>query len=261
MRKISSALLLWSWSVLCFGQEKTSAVDWIKEAHNTFDIFYTKQDSVLAYSTVNMINKGEKTVTNYFDHPLKHKFSVYIFPSRHDLDLQWQHDYGDTSIRSECWMVASGVGDVLQILSPRTWKTEACEHDPADSAFMQKLIAHELVHVFHGQYNPVHDFTGLDSLAWLIEGVATFVSGQLDESKMQQVKQLFAARKEPTHLKFFWTGNARYALAGSIMKFIADRYGKEKLFELLSQTDQRVILQMLNTTEEEFVTQWKQSLQ
>jgi len=32
------------------------------------------------------------------------------------------------------------------MISPATWKTEACEHDYADSIKTQRLITHELVH-------------------------------------------------------------------------------------------------------------------
>jgi len=188
MRKVYVTLLLWSCCSICFGQKASSRIDWIKNDYPSFDIFYSAQDSSISPLIIEMINEGQKQVTDFFEHPFKHKFSVYVFPSRHDLDLQWQHDYGDTSIHSECWMVASGVGDVLQILSQQVWKNEEYEHNADDTAAMQKLATHELVHVYQGQYNPIHDFTGLDSLAWFIEGVAVYASGQLNKTRMQQVK-------------------------------------------------------------------------
>jgi hypothetical protein len=47
-------------------------------------------------------------------------------------------------------MVASGIANTLTILTPRVWKTEAAEHDPDDRDRFRELVAHELVHVFHG---------------------------------------------------------------------------------------------------------------
>jgi hypothetical protein len=74
-------------------------------------------------------------------------------------------------------MIASGVGHRLDILSPNAWAKEACDHNANDSTEIRKVIWHELVHVFHGQYNPDHTFNYIEKLDWLVEGTATFVSG------------------------------------------------------------------------------------
>src|SRR6516165_2607432 len=83
-------------------------------------------------------------------------------------------------------MVASGVADRMVILSPRVWKTQAAEHDPADAEHLRDLIAHELVHVYHGQHNPRPDFDGMDDSGWFVEGLAVYVSGQLERSHRGQ---------------------------------------------------------------------------
>ena len=45
---------------------------------------------------------------------------------------------------------------------------------------VQALIAHELVHVYHGQRSPRPDFHGMDDVGWFVEGLAVLASGQLE---------------------------------------------------------------------------------
>jgi hypothetical protein len=260
MKKLLSLLLCCNATLLCTAQPSTSS-EWIKRSENTFDLYYTSVDSSTAVELQAMLTDGMKSVTDHFGKPFKHRFSVYLFSSRNNLDRQWQQDFGDTSIRSQCWMVASGTGNYLQVLSPRVWRTEACEHDASDQPSTQKLITHELVHVYHGQLNPIPDFTGLDSLAWFIEGIATYVSGQVDEKRTGQVKKVIASGKDPVTLNSFWTGSAKYGLAGTLVGYIDHTYGRKTVFNLLRQTDQREMLKMLKTTEPELIASWKQSMQ
>ena len=53
-----------------------------------------------------------------------------------------------------CWAVAMGTGTTLLLLDPPAWKTEACDHANDGPAEVDKVIAHELVHVYHGQQRP-----------------------------------------------------------------------------------------------------------
>jgi hypothetical protein len=157
-------------------------------------------------------------------------------------------------------MVASGVADRLDILTPLKWETEACEHSFTDKEQTQKLLTHELVHVFHGQQNPKPDFAGMDDLAWLIEGMATYASGQLNETRMAGVKSLVAEGKAPSALASFWTGKNKYGLSGSMMEYIDFHFGRSKLFDLLPFTDQQKVLSFLETNEAKLINDWKANL-
>ena len=223
-------------------------------------IYYTNMDASIVGPVSSMLNAGEGKVAEFFGGPFDSAFAVYIYPDRKSLDKQWQQAWGDTSFHSECWMVASGVADRLDLVSPRIWATEHCEHNFGDSAASSALLAHELVHVYQGQHNPRKQFDGLDSLAWYLEGLATYASGQLDEKRMKGVKALLDAGKGPDKLGTFWTGQAKYGNAGSLVAYIDKKYGRKMLFDLLPQTDQRVMLHLLGTTEEYLIQGWRKSL-
>ena len=176
------------------------------------------------------------------------------------MDKQWQKEWGDSAFHSECWMIASGGGHRLDILSPTAWAKEACDHNANDSTEMSQVIRHELVHVFHGQYNPDHSFNYIEKLDWLVEGVATFASGQLDAKRSQRIKQLINENKVPLTLDNFWKGQEKYGLSGSMVNYIDKTFGKEKLFALLKFTNKQDALKFLGLSEEQLIKNWKASL-
>jgi len=181
---------------------------------------------------------------------------MYVFPHRASLDEQWARDWKQPGFKAECWMIASGVADRLDLLSPRTWERQACDHNGNDSQEVRQVILHELVHVFHAQQNPLPGFDGMDELSWLIEGLATYVSGQLTEDKIKSVRRQLADGVAPASLADFWKGKLRYQQAGTLIKFIDERYGRDKLISILGLTDLPSILEILATTEIGLIQSW-----
>lgn len=224
------------------------------------DVQYQLIDATVADSLQVPVAEARRTIEAFFNQPFPKKFSLFVFSHRLQMDQQWQEAWNAPGFQSECWMVASGVADRLDLLSPAVWQSEACEHNPADREELQRLITHEMVHVYHGQQNPVPDFTGLDDLAWLIEGVATYVSGQLTEQRMNRVKQLVQANKAPQKLAQFWSGKDRYGFAGSMVKWVDQTVGRQQLLVLLKQTDQQKILDQIGFTETELIEAWRRSV-
>jgi hypothetical protein len=157
-------------------------------------------------------------------------------------------------------MIASGVADRLDLLSPEAWASEACDHNANDSTEIRHVIWHELVHVFHGQHNPDHTFSYIEKLDWLVEGIATYVSGQLDEKRIQPVRQMLVNNKTPSSLDEFWKGQNKYGLSGSIVAFIDNKYGRKKVFELLNQTNKQNVLKNLAVSEDQLLSDWKASI-
>jgi len=222
-----------------------------------FDVSYTGRDSSLVTGLGSAATAAHLAVRSFFGHPFTSRFDIFLLPDRQSTDRQWQRAWGDSTFQSECWMVAGGVADRLDILSPRVWKTEACDHDPADSTGFRRLLTHEIVHVFHGQHNPRPTFDGLDSLSWFIEGVATYASGQLDDRRLAEARSLIREGKDPRSLGTFWTGKARYGMAGSLALFIDKIYGRPVLFDLLAFKEQAAMLKLLGVSEDSLVASWK----
>ncbi len=257
MKSLIAWVLLLS-AVNIFAQTESNG--WLTKQRPGVDIQYQITDAPVLDSLQRHVAEARRTIEAFFTQPFSKRFAVVVFPNRSLLDEQWQQAWNAPGFKSECWMVASGVADRLDLLSPAVWKSEACEHNPADQEELQRLITHEMVHVYHGQQNPVPDFTGLDNLAWLIEGVATYVSGQLTEKRMSSVRQLVLANKAPQALAQFWSGKDRYGLAGSMVKLVDQKIGRQQLLTLLKETDQKIILDQIGLTETQLIEGWKKSV-
>jgi hypothetical protein len=200
------------------------------------------------------LGEGQERIERFFGRPFKRPFEVEIFASRARFDdyfrKRWQVP------KTEAWMVASGVADKLTILSPRVWKTEAAEHDPQDDKHYRELVAHELVHVYHGQHNPTGDFDGMDDLGWFVEGLAVYVSGQLDNSHRDAARQAIAKGKAPTSLAKAWSGKHRYGVCGSLVRYVDKRWGREELRALMAETKPDAALRRLGISEKDFLRAW-----
>jgi hypothetical protein len=238
--------------------QATDSLRWIKQEFSTYDIYYTKADSGILNSLKNDLANGARETISFFHSSFSKKFSVYIFPRRGELNKQWQKDWNMPGFQSECWMVASGVADRLDILSPLAWRNEACDHNADDSIEVQKIITHELVHIYHGQHNPKPAFDGMDNLSWFIEGLATYASGQVTEERMNKVRAELKAGNVPKLLSEMWTGKEKYGRAGSFVQFVDKTFGREKLVGLLSLTSLDSMLKLLATNETSLIEMWRE---
>ncbi len=252
MKKICLSLCMISLVFNCNSQSY-----WNKKIKNGYTVFYTQQDKKHITEYVNLIRKGIKHTTNFFQTSFNRNFEIYIHPNRKSLDSTWQKDWNMPSFKSQCWMVASGVANKLDIISPVRWDSLACEHTYSNTIKTQKLITHELVHVFHGQKNKSPDFSNVTGIDWFVEGLATYVSGQCDADRIAKVKNVVLENKAPTSLINFWKGSLKYGLSGTMVMYLNNKYGYDKLTHLLKYNNAKDIFSSLNTTELEILQGWK----
>jgi hypothetical protein len=161
---------------------------------------------------------------------------------------------------TECWMVGLGTADLMVVLSRSAWTKQACEHDPRDLPAARRLITHELIHVYHGQFNPTRDFSGVEDLDWFIEGLAVFGSGQLTEDRLGAMQTAILAGQFPTSLSKVWTGPNRYGFAGSIARYVDQAWGRATTVRLLKVRSTAEALALLGTNETSLLEAWRSSL-
>ncbi|HVZ97513.1 MAG TPA: hypothetical protein VG847_11600 [Chitinophagaceae bacterium] len=234
---------------------------WITEKHDGYTLIFTPADSNNRYEYNLLIEKGILSVKKFFSDSFKKEFNVVIHPDRHSIDSTWQRDWNMPGFHSECWMVASGIASKLDMISPRMWSTESCEHNASDTLQTQRLITHELVHVFHGQINASPDFSNTENIDWFVEGLAAYASGQMDAARLTEVKKAIADNNVPATLDDFWKGKLKYGLSGSVVLFIDKKYGRQKLQQLLPFTKKNEILSALRVSETGLLNEWKEYMQ
>lgn len=253
MKSLFSAFVLLITAHLSFGQNP------LFYSQNEFEITFQNEE-IVDPQLIQQVKDGMEMAESFFELPFNTKIEIHVFADRSSLDKQWQQAWGVPDFQSECWMVASGAAGRFDILSPKTWSASACEHDATDLPAVQKLITHELVHILHGAYNPHPGFEAAQGIDWFIEGLATYASGQLDKDRISRLKKSLFNGEIPDTLSLFWTGPNKYGLSGSLVAYIDKKYGREQLIELLPLNTLDEVLKALNTTENELIQNWKQSL-
>lgn len=231
--------------------------DWYRKKNKSFFLYYKEPDKKNSKKYERLIRNGMESVRVFFNSDYDKTFQVYVHPTRASLDSTWRHDWKMPAFKSECWMVASGVATRMDMISPKKWDSESCEHKYAEAERTQQLITHELVHVFHGQVNASPDFSDVDRLDWFIEGLASYASSQCNLSVLSEVKQAIREDKTPTGLDKFWTGRLRYGFSGSMVMFIDNKYGRTKLKEILVLNKKQDVLNLLKTNEADLLKEWK----
>jgi len=239
--------------------EKSPAVRPVRPAPGSAgQIILQEKDIAFGTELLLALGEGRKRIEEFFGKPFPRPCDVEVFADRSAFDAYFQKRW--KVAKTEPWMVAAGVADRLLILSPRVWKTEAVEHNPADADHVRELVAHELVHVFHGQQNPTGDFEGMDNLGWFVEGLATYVSGQLSHEHRGAAAEAIQAGKGPRRLADAWSGQYRYGVCGSMVEFVDHRWGHETIWSLLAVTKPDVALKLLGVTEAQFLEDWQKTV-
>ncbi|MGE0590776.1 MAG: hypothetical protein AB7O48_19495 [Cyclobacteriaceae bacterium] len=254
-QKLTTSLLVSS--VLLLTSASLPDDHWITEKHSGYDVVYTSADRDQIKDYVRIVDNGMMSVTSFFNAPFSTGFEVYVHPNRSSLDSTWQKEWGMPEFKSECWMVASGIANKMAMISPVRWDKESCEHKYSEMENTQRLITHELAHVFHGQKNVSKDFSDIEGLDWFVEGLAVYVSGQLDKQRLSEVKNAITSNEIPAGLDQFWSGKIRYGLSGSVVMYIDRKYGRESLDALLSLNKKSQLLSVLNVSEAELLSDWR----
>ena len=216
----------------------------------------TAGDTATARQLAPMLAGARRQISAFFGAPFTGPVAITLVPGRAAFSDALKRTW--SMPQTECWMVAAGVADFVIGISPRTWPTDACDHG-TDSTHVRQIFTHELVHAFHGQHHASRDFDfpGADDLGWLIEGVAVYASGQLDSARLDAAIGVVRASGGPARLADGWSGNARYGVAGSLLRYIDERWGRPMLLRLLPSTTNAAVLAALGTDETTFLADWR----
>lgn len=218
------------------------------------DITYEAADSNSAVVLQAYALNGMAQIERFFGRSFPEPVMLTILPDREAFDAYAAKKWGLT--QTQCWMVgAAGTHDVV-LLTTRLWEP-ACDHDASDERHVRDLLVHEFVHAFHMQINPSDEFERADEVGWFVEGLATYVSGQLEAGHLVRAHEAVEKGETPDHLVDAWSGPYRYGVAGSMAAFLDELLGRGQFGTLLAATTQAELLDPVGMTERDFLEAWK----
>jgi hypothetical protein len=220
-----------------------------------FELHFAPEDSEIAPELGRVLDEGRARIEAFFGEPFAEPVRVDVLGDREAFTAWFPAEWGMGE--TACWMVATGVADGMAVLSPRVWRTDACEHDPDDATHVRDLLVHELVHVYHARHNPTRDFTGAEGIGWFLEGLATYASGQLDTGHRDRAREAVERGAVPKRLEEAWSGPYRYGVSGTLVEYLDRTFGREALVEMLAFTGEEELLAFVGVTEDELLAAWK----
>ena len=226
------------------------------DQHTGYRLEYVGADRAVAESLVPMIDRGRQTAELFFGTTYSATFVVNIMHDRDALNARWRVAFQQPRLETRCWEVAGGWATEFDILSPAVWNAQACGHDGTNANHVANVVAHELVHVLHGQRNPSF-FTIAASTPWILEGLAAYASGQWAAEYAGAARSTLSGGFAPATFAELWTSSANYPLAGSVFAYVHHRFGLDAVRRLLTAGSEEALLASLSIEAATLLRDWR----
>jgi Tol biopolymer transport system component len=255
-RNILFILIILSQTVFgqSFGQNKVQYgnFDWkfIKSAH--FNIYYYTEDVDLAEFTAEVAENAYEQISKHFRWNLKKPVSIVVYNSH--------KDFQQTNVTYS--YLSEGIGGFTELFKNRVVI-------PFEGSYEQfrHVIHHELVHsvvndmVYGGNIQSIVSGAQLLRLPlWVSEGTCEYLSLNWDTKADMVIRDMTVNDYIPSvrELEYYMA----YKGGQSVMRFIAEKYGREKIGEIYiamkkTQNAERGFEQALGMDFEDLTEQWQ----
>ena len=259
MRKIIFILFLIAEGLFAqsFGQNKVQykEFDWSLISSPNFDVYYYGEDTQLAEFTAEVSEEAHEQISKHLRWTLKKRVSIIVYYSHNDFqqtNVIWQY-------------MREGIGGVTEL-----FKNRVVLPFEGDYEQFRHVIHHELVHailndmIYDGNIQSI--ITGRVKLRiplWANEGLAEYLSMNWDTKADMTLRDLSINERMPTVKEL--ESYMAYKGGQSIWRFIAEKYGREKIGEIITamkmtQNAEKGIERALGMDYEDLTKQWHKYL-
>ena len=207
-----------------FGQNKVQYRDfeWSFISSPNFDVYYYGDELDLATFTMEAANEAYEQIGKHLRWNLKKRVPILVYHSHNE--FQQNNAVGV--------YMSEGIGGVTEL-----FKNRVVIPFEGDYKAFRHVIHHELVHamindlIYGGRMNNVASGQVRWSMPlWANEGLAEYLSSNWDTEADMIIRDLAINERIPTvqELEYFLA----YKGGQSVWKFIAEKYGREKIGEV-----------------------------
>ena len=209
-----------------FGKNKVQyrQFDWSILKSKYFDIYYYKEEEFLAGRAALLADASYDTLSRSFGHELKARIPIIIYRS--------QNEFQETNVTLE--LLGEGTGGFSEILKNRVVIPFTGSYED-----LRHVMMHELTHVFSfdllygGLLESIFTKQYLFPLPlWFMEGMTEYES-QVWDAEAEMVMRDAAITGYYFALYQDVQGYLAYKQGQSVVRYIVEKYGKEKLTDII----------------------------
>ena len=213
-----------------FGQNKVQYkdFDWSLISSPNFDVYFYGDDSHLAEFTAENAEKAQEQISKHLRWTLKKRVSIIVYHSHNDFqqtNIIWQY-------------MQEGIGGVTEL-----FKNRVVLPFEGDYEQFRHVIHHELTHallndmIYDGNIQSiVAGRVKLRIPLWVNEGLSEYLSMTWDTKADMTMRDLSINEDIPTIQQL--ESYMAYKGGQSVWRFIAEKYGREKIGEIINSMKQ-----------------------
>ncbi len=229
MKKILLSLLLFTLSQVClyaqFGQNKVQYKDftWYYIQTDHFDIYFSSKGTRLAEFTAKEAENALKSIENSFNYKINNRITIIIYNST--------NDFQETNVTDQ--YLSEGIEGFTEM-----FKNRVVVQFMGSYPEFRHLIHHELTHAVMNDYfyggslqNIITNNISLSLPQWFNEGMAEYQSLGWDINTDMFIRDAIINEYLPDINQL--RGYLAYRGGESVFHYIDEKYGKEKIGELM----------------------------
>ncbi|MFZ1946519.1 MAG: BamA/TamA family outer membrane protein [bacterium] len=215
--------------VHAFGQNKVQyrQFDWVILKSEHFDIYYYDREEFLARNLALIADAAYDSLARHMGHELRARIPIVIYRSH--------NEFQETNVTLD--LLGEGTGGFTELFKNRVVLPFTGSYEE-----LRHVTVHELTHVFtfdllYGSLlESIFTRQYLFSLPlWFLEGLTEFES-QVWDAEAEMVMRDAAITGYYFPLEVDVQGYLAYKQGQSVIKYIVDKYGREKLTDVIRQT-------------------------
>lgn len=178
-------------------------------------INYSDKDKDYIDYILNKINDKSKEIVKFFDVKVPIKSEIRLYD---DLDIFRNNYKKITKKEPEDWICGLSFDNKINTLSLEELR-KTYNHEKNTIEDLYKLILHEFIH-------SIHNIRSNNSEIWLKEGLATYLSGQYNNSYEIKVSYDDLINKKCSYTNY-----------GALVKYIIENYDHDYILRLIDDND------------------------
>lgn len=229
--------------ILClslFGCSEDPKTIKLRQESDHFNFYSTKADKKSLDDLEESLESNYERIAKDLQVTLDEKIKVTIYPNISDFHK------AIGMMAAEDWIVGAAINNQILMVSPlnpgsvHTYDT------------LMKTIVHEYTHVLVSKIKYRTD-------VYLDEGIAEVESNRVDNNAKYYLKEVAKADKLPSIDEMknnYGKLEQPYGLSGGFVEFIVNKYGYDKIIDLIKEPDD--IENIIGSTKEEIIAKWSE---